>query len=166
VKEMIACAVLASVITKNTEELMRRFDNKLDSLRSAFGKASGNTGGRQARQATTAAFQLRTRGGILSLLPDNFCFPHSSSYDCWTQWNIGNLERSIPPSRSLASKEFQFLDVIPKEANKQRGQPGKHRANQRSASKQYSDLNFFVIVWKKQRNNEAWGVDTYQMLVR
>jgi hypothetical protein len=43
VKEMIACAVVTA-ITKNTEELMRQFDNKLDSLGSAFGEASGNTG--------------------------------------------------------------------------------------------------------------------------
>jgi hypothetical protein len=40
------------------EELMRRFDNKLDNLGSAFVEASGNTGGQQARQATAAAFQL------------------------------------------------------------------------------------------------------------
>jgi hypothetical protein len=69
---------------------------------------------------------------------------HSSSYDCWTQWNIGNLERSIPPLRALASKEFHFLDAIPKEANKLCGQPGKHRANRRPASKQYSDLKTFL----------------------
>jgi hypothetical protein len=44
VKEMIASAV-ATAITQNTEELMQqRFDNKLDSLGSAFGEASGNIG--------------------------------------------------------------------------------------------------------------------------
>ena len=69
VKEMIASAV-ASAIEQNTEELMRRFDNKLDSLGDAFGEASGNTGRRVTiRRPTTRtepAFQLRTRGGMLT----------------------------------------------------------------------------------------------------
>jgi hypothetical protein len=136
VKEMIACAV-ATAIAGNTEELiMKRFDNKLESLGSAFGEASGNNGGQAAAsRRTTAAFDLQTHGGILSQLPDNFRFPHSNSYDCWTQWNIGNLERSIPPLRSLVPKEFQFIDIIPKETKEQRGQPGQHRAKQRPASK-------------------------------
>jgi hypothetical protein len=43
VKEMIACAV-ATAIAGNTEELMKQFDNKFESLGSAFGEASGNTG--------------------------------------------------------------------------------------------------------------------------
>jgi hypothetical protein len=66
VKEMIACAV-ATAITKNTDELMRRFDNKLDSLGDAFGQASGNSGGRQPRRATTPAFELRIRGPFIFL---------------------------------------------------------------------------------------------------
>jgi hypothetical protein len=42
VKEMIASAV-ATAITQNTEELMKKFDNNLDSCGSAFGETSGNT---------------------------------------------------------------------------------------------------------------------------
>jgi hypothetical protein len=74
------------------------------------------------------------------------------------QWKIGNLERSILPLWSLASKEFQFLDVIPKEANKQRGQPGKHRANGRPASKQFSNLKFLCHFLEKAA--EQQGLDT------
>jgi hypothetical protein len=44
VKEMILSAV-ATAITQNTEDLMKRFDNKLDSLGSTFGEASGNISG-------------------------------------------------------------------------------------------------------------------------
>jgi hypothetical protein len=51
VKEMISSAV-ATAISPNTEDLMKRFDNKLDSLRSAFGEASGNIGGQKGRQPT------------------------------------------------------------------------------------------------------------------
>jgi hypothetical protein len=40
---MIASAV-ATAITQNTEDHMQQFDNKLDSLGSAFGEASGNIG--------------------------------------------------------------------------------------------------------------------------
>jgi hypothetical protein len=65
VKEMIACAV-ATALTKNTDELMRRFDNKLDSLGDAFGQASGNTNRQQPRRATMPAFGLQMRGGMLS----------------------------------------------------------------------------------------------------
>jgi hypothetical protein len=95
VKEMIECAV-ATAITNNTEELMKQFDNKLDTLGSAFGEASGNTGRQAAGQSwSTAAFQLQTCAGLLSRLPDNFCFPHSNSYNCWTQWSLGHLEKMV-----------------------------------------------------------------------
>jgi hypothetical protein len=158
VKEMISSAV-ATAISQNTDDLMKRFDNKLDSLGSAFGESSGNIGGRRGRQPTAAAtFQLRARGGILSRLPDDFRFPHSSSYDCWTQWNIGNLERSIPPLRTLVSKEFQFLDIIPKEANERRGHTGKHKAKRRPSAKKYSDLKFFCTYLEKAA--EQQGFDT------
>jgi hypothetical protein len=43
VKEMISSAI-ATAISQNMEDLMKRFDNKLDSLGSAFGGASGNIG--------------------------------------------------------------------------------------------------------------------------
>jgi hypothetical protein len=158
VKEMIECAV-ATAITNNTEELIKRFDSCLDTLGGAFSEASGNTGRRAAGPSrSTATFQLRTRGGLLSRLPDNFRFPHSTSYDCWTQWNIGNLERSIPPLRSLVPKEFQFIDIIPKEANERRGQPGKHREKRRPASKQYSDLKLFCKFLEKAASDQ--GLDT------
>jgi hypothetical protein len=42
VKYMIPSA-FATAISQNTEDLMQQFDNKLDSLGSAFGQASGNT---------------------------------------------------------------------------------------------------------------------------
>jgi hypothetical protein len=67
VKDMIASAV-ATAIRQNTEGLMEQFDNKLDSLGSAFGQASGSIGAGAAGQLRqpTATFQLQACGGILS----------------------------------------------------------------------------------------------------
>jgi hypothetical protein len=155
---MIASAV-ATAIRQNMEDLMQQFDYKLDSLGSAFGQASGTIGAWAAGQLRqpTATFQLQARGGILSWLPDNFHFPHSSSYNCCTQWNIGNLERSILPLRSLVSKEFQVLDIIPKEANEWHGHTGKHKTNQRPAAKKYSEVKFFFTSLEKAA--EQQGLD-------
>jgi hypothetical protein len=150
---MIALLAVATAITQNMKELMNWFDRKLESLRSAFGEASGNTGGQQAAgqsRGPMAAFVLQMHRGILSQLPDSFHFPRFTSYDCWTQWNIGNLERSILPLQSLVSKEFQFFDILPKEANKQCGQRGRHRVKWRPASNQYSDLRLHFF-WKSSR---------------
>jgi hypothetical protein len=58
----------------------------------------------------------------------------------------------------LASKEFQFLDAIPKEANELRGQPGKHWVNRRPASKKYSDLKFLCRFLEKVAKQQ--GLDT------
>jgi hypothetical protein len=60
--------------------------------------------------------------------------------------------------RSLVPKEFQFIDIIPKETEEQRGQPGQHRAKRRPASKQYSDLKFFCKLLEKTA--AAQGLDT------
>jgi hypothetical protein len=55
----------------------------------------------------------------------------------------------------LVPKEFQFLDVVPKETNELRGQPGKHRAKRRPASKQYSDLKFFCNLLEKAATDQG-----------
>ena len=60
--------------------------------------------------------------------------------------------------RSLVPKEFQFIDIILKEANERRGQPGKYREKRRPASKQYSDLKFFCKLLEKTA--AAQGLDT------
>jgi hypothetical protein len=60
--------------------------------------------------------------------------------------------------RSLVPKEFQFIDIIPKEANERLGQPGKHREKQRPASKQYSDLKFFCKLLEKAASDQ--GLET------
>jgi hypothetical protein len=58
----------------------------------------------------------------------------------------------------LVSKEFQFLDIIPKEAIEQRGHTGKHKVNQRPAWKKYSELKCFCTYLEKSA--EQKGLDT------
>ncbi len=59
VKDMVASAV-ATAIRQNTEGLMEQFDNKLDSLGSAFGQASGSIGAGAAGAVETANSHIST----------------------------------------------------------------------------------------------------------
>jgi hypothetical protein len=108
-KEMIATAC-----QENVEHLADRFEQKLQNLADTFaGSIAGN--GRPTRQPqartntprTQETFLIQTNPcGELSRLPDNFQFPKGGMYDCWVQWNVGHIERSIPPSSSLMPREF------------------------------------------------------------
>jgi hypothetical protein len=68
VKEKIASAVAATAITQNTEDVVKKFDIKLNSRRRPFGEASGNISGQAAGQSRqpTASLQLQARGVRLS----------------------------------------------------------------------------------------------------
>jgi hypothetical protein len=62
----------------------------------------------------------------------------------------------------LVSKEFQFLDIIQKEADERRGHTGRHKTNRRPAAKKYSDLKFFCTYLEKAA--EQQGLDTSDYL--
>jgi hypothetical protein len=107
-----------------------------------------------------AAFALRTRGGILSRLPDDFHFPHSTSYDCWRNGTLGTW-RSAFCHRSLwYQKSFNFLTSLQKRPTDyvdNRGNTGQIEGQHRSSM---VILNFFILFWKKQQNNKAWTPST------
>ena len=64
--------------------------------------------------------------------------------DAWRRWWIGDLGRSIPPLRSLNSKDFMFLDKIPLSAEEKHGKSGRGKNNRRESRKTYNDLAFLM----------------------
>jgi hypothetical protein len=104
IREMIA---EASKI--NVDDLVKRMEDKVDSLKTAFQQSTTDGDGRVTRQdvsdLATYRLQMNTRGKI-SRLPSNFQFPKGGCKDCWTQWNIGDGERQIPPLRKLGPRDF------------------------------------------------------------
>jgi hypothetical protein len=81
-------------------------------------------------------------------------------YDCWVQWNVGHVERSIPALRSLTPREFQFIDNIAQTAGEKRclRGPTKYQNKRRPSQKPYSDMKF-LCNYIQSRAGEA-GVDT------
>jgi hypothetical protein len=65
-------------------------------------------------------------------------------YDCWVQWNVGHVERSIPALRSLQTQEFQFIDDIEKTDSEKRSQrgPRQYKDTRRPSRKTYCDMKF------------------------
>jgi hypothetical protein len=161
IKELIALACKA-----NMDELVKRVENTVDSLKSAFEECSfGN--GRPVRQDAEeetgvvhdATYMLRTNTfGEISRLPNDFQFPKAGIYDCWVQWNVGNSVRQIPPLRKPGPREFRFIDNIPKTVAEKRSQRGKHIDKRRPSRKIYSDMKFICNYIESMAS--AAGVDT------
>jgi hypothetical protein len=134
-KEMIA-----SVCQANVEHLAQRFEDRLKSLADTF-ESYATTNGRPRTTATTP-FQRtwetyvlqRNPLGQLSRLPNDFQFPKSGMYNCWVQWNVGHVERSIPALQSLTPRNIAKLD------SKKRSQQGSHqyKDTRRPSRKTYS----------------------------
>jgi hypothetical protein len=125
-------------------------EDKVDSLKTAFQQSTTDGGGRPTRQDAPdlqsydlQTYRLRTNSrGEISRLPSDFQFPKGGCYDCWTQWNIGDVERQIPPLRKLGPREFLFIDNQPKTAAEKRAQTGKFRDKRRPSRKIFSDVKF------------------------
>ena len=97
IKELISLAC-----KQNVDELVSHVETTVESLKTAFEACSfGNSGpavGRDAENAACATYSLRTNSrGEISRLPRDFQFPNTGIFDCWVQWNVGNLTRQIPP---------------------------------------------------------------------
>jgi hypothetical protein len=110
IKEMIVPAC-----KQNEDDLVKHVEYKVESLKTAFQQSTTGNGSRPTRQdATDTIFMLRTNThGEISRLPSDFQFPKGGCYDCWTQWNVGNSERQIPPLRQLGPREFLFINNMP-----------------------------------------------------
>ncbi len=148
--------MIASACQQNVEHLVERFEEKLSSLADTFDEAISGIPGRpiqeriinnprQSRSARQPTFVLRTNPcGKISWLPNDFEFPKGGMYDCWVQWNVGQIERSIPPLRSLTPREFQFIDDMGKIESEKRCQrgPTKYKDKQRASRKTYCDMKF------------------------
>jgi hypothetical protein len=78
--------------------------------------------------------------------------------DSWNQWNIGNKERQIPPSRLVDVKEYQFLDLKAKSDEEKPGQRGNHINKRRLSRKICSDMKF-LCQYIEQKASDA-GLDT------
>jgi hypothetical protein len=148
--------MIASACQQNVEHLVERFEEKLSSLADTFDEAISGIPGRpiqeriinnprRSRSARQPTFLLRTNPrGEISRLPNDFEFPKGGMYDCWVQWNVGHIERSIPPLRSLTPREFQFIDDMGKSESEKRCQrgPTKYRDKRRPSRKTYCDMKF------------------------
>jgi hypothetical protein len=114
-----------------------------------------------ATTRTQETWLLRTNPrGELSRLPTDFQFPKGGMYDCWVQWNVGHIERSIPVLRSLTPREFQFIDAIAKtdaEKRSLRG-PCQNKETRRPSRKTYSNMKF-LCNYIQEKASKA-GVDT------
>jgi hypothetical protein len=148
--------MMASVCQANVEDLALRLEAKLKSLADTFetygagnsnrpgdGRATGPRMMNAPRAQDTFLIRTNLRGE-LSRLPNDFQFPKGGMYDCWVQWNVGHIERSIPPLRSLTPREFQFIDDIAKTDSEKRSQrgPSKGKDKRRPSRKTYSDMKF------------------------
>jgi hypothetical protein len=156
IREMIALAC-----KQNVDELVRRVEEKVDSLKTVFEQSTTGNAGRPTRQdaADARGTPLRVNHlGQISRLPNDFQFPSGGMYDCWTQWNVGDAEREIPPLRKLGPREFRFIDNMPKTDAEKRSQRGKHINKRRPSRKIFSDMKF-ICSYIESKASEA-GVDT------
>ena len=156
IREMIA---EASKI--NVDDLVKRMEEKVDSLKTAFQQFTTDSDATRQEDTAGAArtYLLRTNIlGQISRLPSDFQFPKGGCYDCWTQWNVGDGERSIPPLRKLGPREFLFIDNLPKTDAEKRSQTGKFRNQRRPSRKIFSDIKF-LCKYIESKASEA-GVDT------
>jgi hypothetical protein len=161
---------IATACQSNVEQLVGRFEEKLQSSAKVFEQSiqgsTGRTTGRTTRATTTTnaanAVVATTQGetwliwtntrGELSRLPDDFQFPKGGMYDCWVQWNVVHVDRSIPPLRTLTPREFQFIDAIAKLDSEKRGQrgPTQYKDKQRPSWKTYSNMKFLCNYIQKK----------------
>jgi hypothetical protein len=151
-------------------------DDKLVSLADTFERSTSGNAGRPgngrptnppridaapAQRVLEDTFVIRTNPrGELSRLPNDFQFPKGGMYDCWVQWNVGHIERSIPPLRSLTPREFTFIDDIAKTQSEKRNQrgPRQYKDTRRPSRKTYSDMKF-LCNFIQLKASEA-GTDT------
>ena len=97
--------MIANVCQEYVEHRAERVEQKLQNFADTLkGSIAGN--GRPTRQPqarintprTQETFLIQTNPrGELSRLPDDFQLPKGGMYDCWVQWNVGHIKRSIPP---------------------------------------------------------------------
>jgi hypothetical protein len=74
-------------------------------------------------------------------LPPNYRFPSQTILDVWTQWNVGNASRAIPPLKNLTSEDFSFIGEIPLSEGECRRE--KHPTeSRRPTRKTFSDIKF------------------------
>jgi hypothetical protein len=104
-------------------------------------------------------YRLRTNTlGQLTRLPDDFQFPEGNAFDCWNQWNVGNRERQIPPSRLVDVREYQFLDLKATSYEEKWGQRGTHINKRQPSWKICSDMK--VLCNCIERKASDAGLDT------
>jgi hypothetical protein len=143
--------MIASACQRNVEHLVERFEEKLQTLADTFEEAVSTRPNRplegvnRPRRQVQPTFMLRTNPrGEISRLPNDFEFPKGGMYDCWVQWNVGHIDRQIPPLQSLTPKEFQFIDDMAKSESEKRCQrgPTKYKDKRRPSRKTYCDMKF------------------------
>ena len=159
--------MLSSVCQAHVEHLAQCFQVKLKTLADYFESYATNNG-RPPQMTTTTPYQ-RTREtyalqtnhhGELSRLPNNFQFPKGGMHDCWVQWNVGHVERSIQALRYLTPREYQFIDDSAKTAGEKRclRGPTKYQNKRRPSRKTYCDMKF-LCNYIQSKASEA-GADT------
>jgi hypothetical protein len=155
--------MIAEGCRQTAEDLANQIEVKLDLLASSFEESIGSSGRvvlqRNGRPQQRETYRIRTNDlGQLTRLPDDFQFPKGNAFDCWNQWNIGNKERQIPPSRLVDVTEYRFLDLKAKSDEKKRGQRGIHINKRQPSRKIYSDMKF-LCNYIEQKASDA-GLDT------
>lgn len=98
-----------------------------------------------SKQIEGLTLALGTSNGRLQRLPNDWRFPEGNPIQLWTQWNVGDNAKQVPPLRSLNAKDFVFLDAIPLSEKEQKELKGrKNNQNKRRASrKTYSEMKSF-----------------------
>jgi hypothetical protein len=94
IREMIALAC-----KQNVDELVRRVEEKVDSLKTVFEQSTTGNAGRPIRQdaADARGTPLRVNHlGQISRLPNDFQFPSGGMYDCWTNGMWVTLREKYP----------------------------------------------------------------------
>ena len=104
------------------ERLMQLIQNASDATRSEVADRLTSQLERlmEAFQSNVTG-QLNDEPGEISVpltaeLPHDFQFPSSNVLDLWTQWNIPNVERSIPALKNVLAESYKFLDSQPRSA--------------------------------------------------
>jgi hypothetical protein len=163
--------MIISACQHNVEHLVDCFEEKLKSLADTFEQAVSSRPLQERvnnphRQIQSTSMLRTNPCGEICRPPNDFEFPKGGIYDCWVQWNVGHIDRQIPPLRSLMPKEFQFIDIMAKSESEkwcQRG-PTKYRDNRRPSRKTYCDTKFLCNYIESKAssvgsNTTDWALD-------
>lgn len=163
VKAIVASATSQQINTVVTE-LTTNLSKQIESLTLALEgtricNSESQHGLHHSRQQRDLAY-LGTSNGRLQRLPNDWRFPEGSPIQLWTQWNVGDNTKQVPPLRSLDAKDFVFLDAIPLSEKEQKELKGrKNNQNKRRASrKTYSEMKFFCQYVEEKAKEEGFDI--------